>query len=280
MPQGPHRRLGASSQVTRGDDSTGAHRIAPTCHPTADDILMGGSMMTNASRRTVGLWLGIGGAILALVGVSVAVANASASRPPSPAAAETATIPPPPPPLVPPPSSSPASHPIWPAEADGPTYSSATDLARDFATRALGISDPAVHEPASVRESGIGSVTIALPTLELAVLAQRTLNGSWEIIQVGDQTRLEGITMLPDGQPGPVMTIHPPADAATAEVTVRTADGTHELHLTAEDLRAGVAHLTARNNPTIHPTARIHTVLIVYRDRTIRTIDALAGQFS
>jgi hypothetical protein len=191
--------------------------------------------------------------------------------------------------LLPPPRPRPASlaappgnYPIWPVggTATSPTLGTATDVVRDFAVRALGISDPNVHEPASVSASGIGTVTIALPTLELPVLTQRQVDGNWEIIRVGDQSRMEGITMLPDGKPGPVMTIRPPVGAASADLTALAVDGPYELHLTAEDLRTGVAHLVANNDPSLSSEAPIRTVLIVYRDHTNQAIDAIGGQFS
>jgi hypothetical protein len=189
----------------------------------------------------------------------------------------------PPPPLESLPSSPPGSHPVWPvgANATSPGFSSATDVARDFAVRALGISDPTVTESAVTTADGIGIVTISVPAAsrDLEVVAQRRLDGTWIIIQVGDQSHLEGITMLPGGKPGPVMAIHPPAAATSADVSEVAADGTYEIHLTAEDLRAGVAHLVARDNLSVLLGAPIHTVLIVYRDGANRAIDALGGEF-
>jgi hypothetical protein len=76
------------------------------------------------------------------------------------------------------------------------------------------------------------------------------------------------------------MTIHPPVAAASADLTALAADGPYELHLTAEDLRAGVAHLVASDDPSLSSEAPIHTVLIVYRDHANHAIDALGGQFS
>jgi hypothetical protein len=196
--------------------------------------------------------------------------------------AATVGAPPPPPPVALA-FAPPGTHPIWPAAGTVPYpgFRTATDVARDFAARALGISDPTVDEPPSVNGSGIGTVTIALPPggRALAVLTQRQVGGSWVIIQVGDQSRLEGITMLPGGKPGPVMTIHPPAGATSADVTEVAADGTYAIHLTASDLRAGVAHLVARENLSVLLGAPIHTVLIVYRDSRNSAVDALGGEF-
>jgi len=114
-----------------------------------------------------------------------------------------------------------------------PRFSHATDVARDFAARALGISDPTVDEPPSVNGSGIGTVTIS-PFRRESVGRSRPTSGRRQLGDPpgGDQSRLEGITMLPGGKPGPVMTIHPPR-CDSADVTEVAADGTYEIHLTA-----------------------------------------------
>ena len=85
--------------------------------------------------------------------------------------------------------------------------------------------------------------------------------------------------MLPGGKPGPVMTIHPPAGATSGEVTAVMADGTYELHLSAEDLRAGVAHLVAPRSLPVLAGAPIQTVLIIYRDGRDGVVDAVGGEF-
>lgn len=190
------------------------------------------------------------------------------------------------PPPPPPPGSlafaPPGTHPIWPVDGLAVQgFGTAMDVARDFAIRALGISDPTVNEPSSVSGPGIGTVTISLPPSGqgLDVVAQRQLDGNWVIIQVGDQSRLEGITMLPGGKPGPVMTIHPPSSATSADVTEVAADGTYQIHLTAKDLRAGVAHLVAGDNPSVLLGAPILTVLILYRDSKKSVVSALGSEF-
>ncbi|MDQ1491143.1 MAG: hypothetical protein QOJ23_3657 [Actinomycetota bacterium] len=192
----------------------------------------------------------------------------------------TAPLPPPPVSL---PSAPPGSHPIWPRGVigTGPAYPSASSVAADFATEVLGIADPTVNEPLGVSASGIGTVTISVPAGDraLAVLTQRQVDGNWTITQVGDQSRLEGITMLPGGKPGPVMAIHPPPAATAADVTEVTADRTYEIHLTAQDLRAEVAHLVAPESLSVLLGSPIHNVLTVYRDRANRAIDALGGEF-
>lgn len=187
--------------------------------------------------------------------------------------------PPPPPPSVA--ALPPGTHQIWPVGNAGVVqgFRTATDVARDFAVQALDIADPTVTEPPEVSTAGIGSVTIALPTARLlAVMTQRRVDGNWVLVQVGDQSRLRGITMLPDGKPGPVMEILPPPDATSADVIEVAADGTHRLHLVTDDLRAGVLHLPAVAAPSTAPS--IYTVLIVYRDQTNRAVDALGGVFA
>lgn len=240
-------------------------------------------MVKRASLKAVGMWVGIGGGVLAAIGVGTAGADGAASRTPPMAVRPTGAAPLPPPPLPSLPSAPPGSHPIWPRglNGTGPAYSSPSAVAADFATQVLGIADPTVNEPSSVSASGIGTVTISLPTGDgaLAVLTQRQVAGNWTITQVGEQSRLEGITMLPGGKPGPIWTIHPPAAATSADLTEVTADRTYEIHLTAQDLRAGVAHLVAPESLSVLLGAPIHNVLIVYRDRANRAIDALGGEF-
>jgi hypothetical protein len=240
-------------------------------------------MIERVSRKAVGMGFGIAVGVLAVVGVSSAGADGSISRTPPMGVHPAGVAPLPPPPLALQ-SAPPGSYPVWPvgATATSPGFSSAADVARDLAMRALGISDPTVTESAVTTADGIGIVTISLPAAsrDLEVVAQRRLDGSWIIIQVGDQSHLEGITMLPGGKPGPIMLIHPPAAAVSADVSEVAADGTHEIHLTAEDLRAGVAHLVARDNLSALLGEPIHTVLIVYRDGANRAIDALGGEYA
>jgi hypothetical protein len=196
---------------------------------------------------------------------------------------ESLQMAPPPPPPASVVSAPPGTYPIWPAggTATPPPYRTATTVARDFALRALGIPNPTVTEPGSVNSAGIGTVTIGLPARhhDLDVQVQRQPDGNWAITQVGDQRHLEGITMLPNGKPGPVMTIHPPAGAVTADVTEVAADGTHDLHLTVQDLQAGIAHLVAGGDPSATASRPIHTILIVYRDSANNVLDALGGEF-
>jgi hypothetical protein len=190
-------------------------------------------------------------------------------------------------PLAPPPGSllpaPPGTYPVWPVgrTATPPAYRTATDVVRDFATRALGIPNPTVTEPGSVSTAGFGTVTIGLPAghRDLDVLTQRQVDGNWQVTQVGDQRYLEGITLLPGGKPRPVMTIHPPAGAATADATEVAADGIHDLHLTAEDLQAGVVHLAVGGDPSATARGPIHTILIVYRNSANGAIEAIGDEF-
>jgi hypothetical protein len=210
--------------------------------------------------------------VTALAGDGTALAHSDSLR--------MAPPPPPPAPLV---SAPPGTYPIWPAggTATPPPYRTATAVARDFAVRALGIPNPKVIESGSVNSARIGTVTIGLPTAhhDLDVQVQREADGNWEITQVGDQRHLEGVTMLPNGKPGPVMAIHPPAGAVTADLTEVAADGTHNLHLTVQDFQAGIAHLVAVGDPSATALTPIHSVLIVYRDSTNAVLDALGGEF-
>ncbi|MCA1847357.1 MAG: hypothetical protein LC792_30070 [Actinobacteria bacterium] len=209
--------------------------------------------------------------------------------------AVSTAAPPPPSAAIPPPAPSPGTHAIWPAgNADVlQGFQTPTDAARDFAIQALKIADPKVRdfaiqalkiadpkatESPEVSTSGIGSVTITLPTGQpLALLTQRHIQGNWIIIQVGDQSRLRGITMLPDGKPGPVMTIFPPTHAVSADVTEVAVDGTHRIQVGGDDLKAGVLHL-ADAPPSAGPW--VYSVLIVYRDRSNNALDALGGTFA
>ena len=246
-------------------------------------------MKMRASRITLVIGLVTGAGVLAIIGVSPASTAGAGddggrtyrTPPMTERPAGAAPLPPPPPESLP--SAPPGSHPVWPGGADATRaeYASATDVARDFAVRALGISDPTVNEPPDVSASGIGTVTISLPQRDqaLPVRTQCLVDDNWVIIQVGDQRRLEGITLLPDGKPGPIMPIHPPAAATSADVTEMTADGTYEIHLNAEDLRTNIAHLVAPEDLSVLRGAPIHSVLIVYRDRANHAIDALGGEF-
>lgn len=239
-------------------------------------------MIEGVSRKAVVAWLGVAAGVFTVVAVTTAGADGSVSRTPPLAGRPNGAAPLPPPP-VDPVAAAPGTYPIWPVgpAAAGPAYPTPTDVARDFAVRALGISDPTIHEPANVSADGIETVGIALPTVdrELAVVTQRQVDGNWEIIQVGDQRHLEGITMLPGGKPGPVMTIHPPAAAISGDITEQAADDNHEIHLTAADLRQGLAHLIARENQSVLLGEPIHTVLIIYRDSRNASIDALGDEF-
>ena len=194
--------------------------------------------------------------------------------------AVSTAAPPPPPSVASAPAAPPGTHAIWPAgNADVVQgFQTPTDAARDFAVQALNIADPKVTEPPEVSTSGIGSVTITLPTGQpLALLTQRHVDGDWIIVQVGDQSRLRGITMLPDGKPGPVMTIFPPTDVVSADVTEVAADGVHRIQVTGDDLKSGILHL-APAPPS--PVPWVYSVLIVYRDQANNAVDALGGVYA
>jgi hypothetical protein len=189
----------------------------------------------------------------------------------------------PPPPLPEPlPVAPPGTYPLWPIDgpAGNPTYRTAKDVVTDFAVRSLGIPNPTVTDPGSASDAGIGTVTIYLPAADrdLAVQVQQA-DGNWVITQVGDQRNLQGITMLPDGKPGPIMTIHPPAAATSADLTHVGAEGTHHLRLTAEELRTGTAHLAPSDHLTVLQGPPIHSILIVYRDNANRVVDASGGEY-
>ena len=66
------------------------------------------------------------------------------------------------------------------------------------------------------------------------------------------------------------MAVHPPTGASQADVTLRADGGVHRLHLTGADLRTGSARLTGSS---------IHDVLIVFRNASGVTIDAVGSEF-
>jgi hypothetical protein len=179
---------------------------------------------------------------------------------------------PPPPPAVSPPSP-PGTYPLWPTDdVAGSARNTPTAIAQDFATRALGVANAAVTVDPSASANGPTVVKIFLPAAghDLTVLTEPGAAGTWEIIQVGDQSNQRGITMAPNGVFGPVMSLLPPSGAATADVVETAADGTHRIQLSPTDLAARVVHLVG--NP-------IHTVVIVYRDPTGAAIDAIGAEF-
>lgn len=190
---------------------------------------------------------------------------------------------PPPPPPHPLPVAPPGTHPVWPIDGPAryPTYRTVEDVVTDFAIRALGIPSPMVTDPGSASDVGIGIVTVFLPAADraLAVQVQRQADGNWVITQVGNQRNLEGITLLPAGEPEPIMRIHPPAAATSADLTQVGAEGTHHLRLTAEELRTGIAHLAPSGNLTALQGPSIHSILIVYRDHANRVVDASGGEY-
>jgi hypothetical protein len=226
----------------------------------------------DSGRRTVRL------VVAATLIVGLVMAGFLGTRDSSVAVSSMAAPPPPPPSVAALPR---GTYQIWPAENAGVVqgFRTPTDVAQDFAVQALDIGDPTVMEPADVSTAGIGSVTIALPTAQpLPVITERRVDGNWVIVQVGDQSRLRGITMLPAGKPGPVMEIFPPLDATSGDVIEVAADGTHRLHLTTDDLKTGVLHFPTVAAPSTAPS--IYTVLIVYRNKTNQAVDALGGVFA
>jgi hypothetical protein len=177
----------------------------------------------------------------------------------------------PPPPL---PSTRPDSHPIWPLD-NQPGLESAVAAARDFSTRALHTTGNTITPDQSVHANSPTEVTIDLPAVHrnLRVLASPRPDGTWVLLQVGDQARMRGITYRPGGQPtGPVMSILAPDGAVDADVTERVGDGLHHIHLSHSDLQSGVVHLAG-------DSGTIFDVLIVYHDQGGTAIDALGEQF-
>jgi hypothetical protein len=75
------------------------------------------------------------------------------------------------------------------------------------------------------------------------------------------------------------MTIHPPGAATSADLTAVARDGIHHVHLTAKDLRSGVAHLPPSDDLTALKGPPIHSILIVYWDSANRVVDALGGEY-
>jgi hypothetical protein len=212
--------------------------------------------------------------------VGLIVAGFLGTRDSSVAVSMAVPPPPPPPSATPPPDAPRVEHAIWPAgnaqAVQG--FQTPTDAARDFAVQALNIADPKVTEPPELSTSGIGSVTITLPTGQpLALLTERHADAGWIIVQVGDQSRLRGITMLPDGRPGPVMTVFPPTGVVSADVTEVAVDGLHRIQMTGDDLKSGILHL-APAPPSTGPW--VYSVLIVYRDQGNNALDALGGVYA
>ncbi len=183
--------------------------------------------------------------------------------------------PPPAPPIVTPSvpivtPSLPDAYPLWPLDpADIADRSSAEAVARAFSASALGVTgNDITPDPAAVPNSPT-AVTIELPSSgrPLRALASPSHDGTWTIIQAGDQTQLRGIAFGPSG---PTMAIKAPADASEADIT-ELADGrVQHVHLTQADLRAGSARLTGQS---------IHSVLIVFRNSAGATVDAIGGVF-
>lgn len=164
---------------------------------------------------------------------------------------------------------------VWPpagALRTGP--SSATVLARDFATQVLGIANPSVTAAPSGPGGYITSFTIRLPAAGKTIkgTAQLQTDHTWALIQLGDPNQLSGITMLPNGHLDPVMTLVPPGAATQADVTVFAADGTHHLHLTAGQLATRKLRLATN--------ATVDSIIIVFRDTAGAPVGALAGSFA
>ena len=184
------------------------------------------------------------------------------------------------PPLLPtlPPAPAGISHgpqAIWPPAGTSPTGpSSAAILARDFAVQVLGIANPSVTAAPTSPAGYIASFTIRLPATGRTIkgTAQLQADHTWALIQLGDPSQLRGITMLPNGHLGPVMTLIPPAGATQADVTDIAADGTHHLHLTAAQLATKTLHL-----PT---NATVDSIIVVYRNTAGAPVGALAGSFA
>ena len=164
---------------------------------------------------------------------------------------------------------------IWPPAGTSPTgLSSAAVLARDFAVQVLGIKNPSVTAAPTSPDGYIASITIRLPATGKTIkgTAQLQADHTWALIQLGDPSQLRGITMLPNGHLGPVMTLIPPAGAIQADVTDIAADGTHHLHLTAAQLATKTLHL-----PT---NAMVDSIIVVYRNTAGAPVGALAGSFA
>ncbi len=175
-------------------------------------------------------------------------------------------------PSIPAPSP-PGTYPLWPADPAGAAgtagRNSATAVARDFSTSALGVVGNSITHDPNVPVNGPTFVTIELPTSgrSLSVLASPSRDGAWALIQVGDQAQLRGITY---GSSGPTMAIQPPGDANQADVT-ELADGSiRHLHLTQAELDTGAVKLAGQS---------IHNVLVVYRNSAGVTVDAIGGEF-
>lgn len=179
-------------------------------------------------------------------------------------------------PLVPSITSTPGSNgpgQVWPLPGSQNTMlDSPAAVAEDFATQALGIQHPSVAVISENTADPVVAVDIVLPSTgaHLSVLASRSANGSWLLLQVGDQNQLRGITVLPGGHPGAVMALLPPKGSADADITEVASDGTHHIHLDDAQLATKTLHLTGTN---------IQSDLIVYRNRSGAVIDALGGTF-
>ena len=181
---------------------------------------------------------------------------------------------PPPPPNLPTGPSPDGPHAIWPAPGTtAPRPASSADLARAFAIDVLGIAQPTVSATPTSPDGPTAAISILLPATgtELTGMAQLQADGAWAFMQLGDQSQLRGITYLPDGHPGPVMTLIPPPGATQADVTDVAADGTHLIHLTAAELDTKTLHL---------PTSAIVTsIIVVYRNTAGAPVGALASSF-
>lgn len=151
--------------------------------------------------------------------------------------------------------------------------SSPTAVAAAFATQALGIQHPSVSANSAAAAGGITSVTIVLPATgkDLNAIAEHQANGTWALLQVGDQSLMRGVTVLPAGQPGAVMSLLPPRDAAQADITEVASDGSHRIHLDSRELATDTAHLEGTS---------IEIVLIVYRDAAGEAVSALGESFA
>jgi hypothetical protein len=137
----------------------------------------------------------------------------------------------------------------------------------------LGIAQPTVSATPTSPDWPIASISILLPATgtELTGIADLQADHTWALMQLGDQSQLPGITYLPDGHPGPVMTFRPPSGATQADVTDVAADGTHLIHVTAAELATKTLHL-----PT---NAIVTSIIVVFRNAAGAPVGALAAAF-
>jgi hypothetical protein len=178
-------------------------------------------------------------------------------------------------PLVPanPPSEPSGLGTLWPLPGTaGAGLNNPIAVAADFATKALGLAHPTVTVRPGGPSDGITTVIIALPPpgKNLQAVAQPLANGTWALIQVGNQDNLRGITLLPNGHPGAVMSLIPPSGATQAEVTEVAADTTHYIHLNAAQLATDTVHLIGSS---------IQSTFIVYKNNAGAVLDAIGGTF-